>query len=500
MKVGVITFTDGRKRAADMLEKQCIEFQAKVAAWLKAEGHEPVEAIAISWNYRTSIDNATRIVEQECDAVVFNFCVWAYPDFVAQAAREIASAGIPIAFLGNINPGFPGWVAFFAAAGTLDEISIPFGRILGDLSDESVAGEMRAWLAQHETDTRIRGARAAERLFGQRYGEFDGPSMGMYTGHIDPSQWMEQFGVHVFHRSQLTLAWLSEQVSQARVDAGMEWLAAHCKQIHWHPKRLTDGPNGHLAKQCRFYLAAKDYCAVEGIDFLGLTGQLDYTEWRDGIIMDVPEALLNDTTDWEEETKKPIICATECDSNGALTMQLLHLLSGTPALFADLRHFFSADDIRAAGGEFSGDGVYDLVNSGQHAPWFSHRSADYRKNWAEVTLHPSIEMYFPNGGASVEFFSEPAPIVTFARITRKSGRFRMHFFTGSFVRFGEEVDRTLAAETTPEWPHAWAMFDCSTADLAASYASNHIHAIFGDWRGELRTACESLGIEPVPLS
>ena len=87
----------------------------------------------------------------------------------------------------------------------------------------------------------------------------------------------------------------------------------------------------------RFYFAAKDFCESEGIDFLGLTGQLDYTEWPQGITMDIPEALFNDTADPENENKTPTICGTECDSNGALTMRILHEISDTPVLFADLR-------------------------------------------------------------------------------------------------------------------------------------------------------------------
>lgn len=500
MRVGIVTFTDGRERAAKALEAQCLQFQERVAAWLQNNGHEPIEAGAISWNYRTSIDNAARMIEKRCDAVVFNFCVWAYPDFVAQAARDLDAAGIPICFLGNVNPGFPGWVAFFASSGTLDEFGVPFGRVLGDLdSDSAAATQMREWLNGHAPDRRERGFAVCDALQGMRYGEFDGPSMGMYTGHIDPSQWMSQFGVHVFHRSQLTLAWLCDEVAEDRVQAGLDWLKRHCKEIRWDAERLTDGLNGHLGRQVRFYLAVKDYCKLEGIDFLGLTGQLDYTEWKQGIIMDVAEALLNDTADWEDENKKPIICATECDSNGGLTMQILHLLTGTPALFADLRHYFTADDVRDAGGSTDVEGIYDLVNSGQHAPWFSHRSDDFRKNWGEVTLHPSIPMYFPNGGASVEFFAEPADKVTFARLTRKSGQYRMHMFTGAFLRLGEPVDRALAAQTTPEWPHCWATFDCSRAELARAYASNHIHAVFGDWIPELEAACHGLGVEPVKL-
>lgn len=497
MKVGIITFTDGRKRAAEKLEEQCFEFQRRVAEWLFREGHEAVENKSIVWNHRTAVDAAQFVNEKQCAAVVFNFCVWAFPDFAAQCARDVES---PILFLGNVNPAFPGWVAFFAAAGALEEFGRPFGRALGELNEKSTADTVRAWLKDNEPDKRKRGYDAAADLHGLRYGEFDGPSMGMYTGHIDPSQWMQQFGVHVFHRSQLTLAWLCDEISDERVEQGLAWLERHCGGIEWNADRLSKGVNGHLGKQVRFYLACKDYCKAEGLDFLGLTGQLDYTEWKNGMTMDVPEALLNDTADWEDENKRPTICATECDSNGALTMQLLHNLSGTPVLFADLRHYFTREDVRAAGGECKWDGVYDLVNSGQHAPWFSKRSKDFRDNWKQVTLHPSDAMYFPNGGASVEFFADAADKVTFARITRKSGQYRMHFFAGGFTRFGDDVDQKLAAQTSPTWPHCFAVFDCSKSDLAQLYSSNHIHAVFGDWLGELEAACEALGIEAIRMS
>ena len=67
------------------------------------------------------------------------------------------------------------------------------------------------------------------------------------------------------------------------------------------------GLDGTLARQVRWYLAMKDFCRDYGVDFCGLTGQLDMTEYEDGITADLPEALLNDIADWEDELKKPII-------------------------------------------------------------------------------------------------------------------------------------------------------------------------------------------------
>lgn len=482
MKVGIITFTDGRKRVADRLREDCFRFQRRIAGWLAQEGHDVEEAEEVVWNFATARNEADRMAD--CDAVIFNFCVWSYPDFTAQAAALIDA---PILCMGNINPAYPGWVAFFASAGALDEMGRRFGRALGDVADPKVQASIRAFLRDNDPDERIAGEEAAAELYGQRYGCVDGPSMGMYTGHLDPSQWMEQFGVHVFHVSQLRLAWLAEKVSADRVEAGLQWLEDSCAEILWNDERLKRGLDGHLARQLRVYLAMKDLCRDEGLDFCGLTGQLDYTEWDKGCTMDVPEALLNDTADWEEGDKEPIVCATECDSNGALTMQIMKLLSRTPVLFADLRHYH--EELR----------VYDLVNSGQHAPWFAHRSDNWRENWKAVRLHPSNEMYFPCGGASVQFYADPAERVTFGRITRKSGAHRMHLLRGSFERFGFEEDERLAKMTTYEWPHAYARFDCSPDTLAANFSCNHIHAIIGDHVGALVSACEKLGIEPIVL-
>ncbi|MBI3910203.1 MAG: fucose isomerase [Armatimonadetes bacterium] len=483
MRIGICTFTDGRQRIAERLREDCLGFQHRVAGWLREQGHQVVEAPEVIWNYAT-VRSQGRLLA-DCDVVVFNFCVWSFPDLTAQTAEFIPA---PILCIGNINPGYPGWVAFFASAGTLDEVGRPFGRVLGDIGDPGIQAQVSRFLERHAPDRRQCGVAAARRLRGQRYGEFDGPSMGMYTGHIDQSQWMEQFGVQVFHRSALDFASRMAEISPDRVQAGLDWLQANCAEILWQEGRLTPGLDGTLARQIRLYLALKDFCRLEGIDFCGLTGQLDWTEWPQWCIMDVPEALLNDTADWEEERKKPLICATECDSNGGLTMQLLHELSGTPVLFADLRHYHADKD------------VYDLVNSGDHAPWFAHRSDDYRVNWKEVRLFPAMDFYFRAGGASVQFYADPADRVTFARLTRTSGKYRMYILTGRFVRFGPEEDERLARMTNHEWPHAYARFDCSMEALAQNYSSNHVHAIIGDWTAELIAACEPLDVEPVVLS
>lgn len=486
MKIGIVTFTDGRARVAKATERDCRVFQERLVAYFRRKKHDVVAAKKIVWNYDTARTEARRIGTAYPDVVVFNFCVWSFPDLTVQVANLIPE--VPVLLLGNILPSHPGWVAFFASAGALDEIGVPFGRVLGDIRKADVQQQVERFLQLHDPDERARGERAAALLRGQRYGQFDGPSMGMYTGHVDPSQWMEQFGVHVYHRGQLHLWQMAQRVADERVVAGLEWLEQHAAAIHWDRKRLTRGPGGTLARQVRMYLAMKDFCRQEGLDFCGLTGQLDMTEWPDLCIADVQEALLNDIADWEQAEKKPLVCATECDSNGALTMQLMHHLTGTPALFADLRHYHVKENL------------YDLVNSGQHAPWFAKRARDFRKNWRECHIRPASEFYFRGGGGSVQFYAAPAPKVTFGRIVRRHGRFVMHIFTGAFVQVPHAKQERLARQTTYEWPHAFARFDLPLATLRDQYSANHIHAIIGDHVAALVAACQFLGIEPVVLS
>ncbi len=484
MKIGIVTFTDGRARVAKATEKDCRTFQQRLVGYFRRK-HDVVAARKIVWNYETARNEARRIALAYPDVVVFNFCVWSFPDLTAQVANLIPE--VPILLIGNILPAHPGWVAFFASAGTLSEIDRPCGRVLGDIRQPDVQREVERFLHLHDPDQRARGERAAALLHGQRYGHFDGPSMGMYTGHVDPSQWMQQLGVQVYHRGQLHLWQMARRIAAVRVEAGLAWLEKHCAAIHWDRTKLTPGVEGTLARQVRMYLALKDFCKLEGIDFCGLTGQLDMTEWPDLCIADVQEALLNDTADWEQPRKKPLICATECDSNGALTMQLMHHLTGTPVLFADLRHYHARENL------------YDLVNSGQHAPWFAKRSVDFRRNWRECHIRSASEFYFRAGGGSVQFYAAPAPKVTFGRIVRRGGRFIMHIFTGAFVPMPRAKEERLARQTTYEWPHAFARFDIPLGTLREHYSSNHIHALVGDHAAALAAACEFLGIEPVVL-
>jgi L-fucose/D-arabinose isomerase len=167
--------------------------------------------------------------------------------------------------------------------------------------------------------------------------------------------------------------------------------------------------------------------------------------------------------------------------DGALTMQLLKGLAGTPVLFADVRHYHADRDI------------WDLCNSGQHATWFAARSDDPAENLRSVHFYPEI-FYFPAGGASVSFFAAPGA-ATFARLTRIGGRYRMHVARGAFESYDDATNEALARQSTFEWPHAFTRLEVEAGEFLSSFGANHIHAVPGEHVAELRAVCRMLDIE-----
>jgi L-fucose isomerase len=73
-------------------------------------------------------------------------------------------------------------------------------------------------------------------------------------------------------------------------------------------------------------------------------------------------------------------------------------------------------------------------------------------------------------------------------------------FTGAFMDINRDKEEQFGSDTSPEWPHVFARFDCDFDDFVQQFSSNHIHAAVGNWLGEMKAACEALDIEPIVMS
>jgi L-fucose/D-arabinose isomerase len=462
-KVGLLSFSDGRDFVHTDLEGFVGGVEQRIASALEARGHEIVRAGEIVWSNETATAAARRVADQRPDLTIFSIPVWAFPHFSMLAAR--ATPG-PLLLFSSLDPAYPGMVGMLAAGGSLDQIGRTHGRAWGDIGDPEVL---------ERVDAHVRAAHAVRSLEGSTFGRVGGRPMGMYTAVSNTDQWLSTFGIDVEEIDQWELVRRSESVNGGRVERAREWLEHHAAAVHYDGRQLTPAL---LERQIRSYYAMRELIDEWKLDFTGIKGQPELTTHF--ATMDVTEAFLNDPYDWEGP-KQPHVCATESDMDGALTMQLLKGLTGTPVLFADVRHYHADRDI------------WDLCNSGQHATWYAARSDDPAENLRTVHFYPEI-FYFPAGGASVSFFAAPGP-ATFARLTRLEGRYRMHVARGAFESYDDATNEALARQSTFEWPHAFARLEVEAGEFLSNFGANHIHAVPGEHVAELRAVCRMLDIE-----
>ncbi|MGC8626085.1 MAG: L-fucose/L-arabinose isomerase family protein [Acidimicrobiales bacterium] len=462
-RVGILSFSDGR----DFVHRDLASFVAgveeRIAAACEGFGAQVVRGTGPITSNEAAVREGRRLADMRPDLTIFNYPVWAFPHFSVHAAR--ATAG-PLLLFSNIDPTYPGMVSLLAAGGSLDQLGRRHERLWGEVEDPAVAGRLRQVVA---------AAHAVRSLEGSTFARVGGRSMGMYTAVGRTDEWMRRFGIDVEEVDQLEVVRRSELVPAAQAAAGRQWLEKYTAGVHYDGKVLTPET---LERQVRSYYALKEILEEGHIDFCGIKGQPELTNYF--ATTDIAEAFLNDPYDFDGP-KQPVICATEDDMDGALTMLLMHKVTGTPALFADVRHYFAKE------------GIWDLENSGQHATWFAARSDDPAENLAKVELYPE-DWYFPAGGAAVHHLAAPGE-VTLARLSRLDARYRLQVTKGRFEAYDDETNEALMRQSNYAWPHAFTRMDAPVDVFLSRFGANHIHAVPGDITAELEMICRFLDID-----
>ncbi|MFI6867473.1 L-fucose/L-arabinose isomerase family protein [Nocardia sp. NPDC050406] len=461
-RIGVISFSDGRDYVHAGIADFITATEDRLVAELKSAGHTVIRGSAtVSGNDR-AVAVAREVAAAGVDLTVLHYAVWAFPHFTMLAAGALPG---PLLLLSNIDPVQPGMVGMLAAGGALDQIGRKHSRLWGDPADPELVAAL---------GVRAGAAAAVASLRGSTFGRFGGRPMGMNTAVANTDQWQRQFGIDVEEIDQWEIVRRAETADAAEAAAARAWLETHTAGVHYDGRKLTPEL---LDRQLRSYLAVRELIAEWKLDFCGIKGQPELTQYF--ATMDITEALLNDPYDWNGP-KEPHVCATEADMDGALTMQLFKHIAHTPVLFADVRHYHADRDI------------WDLCNSGQHATWYAARSDDPLENLARVHLYPEV-FFFPAGGASVHHLAAPG-IMTLGRLTRCDGRYRMQIMLGEFENYDSATNEALMKQSTREWPHAFARLDARASEFLSRFGANHIHAVPGDHRETVAAACELLDI------
>jgi L-fucose/D-arabinose isomerase len=461
-RIGLISMSDGRPYVHDDTTAFVRAAEDRLSAALAAAGHDVVRATEPVTSNVLATRLAREVAAAGVDLSIFHYAVWAFPHFTMLAADATRS---PLLLISNVDPVQPGMVGMLAAGGALDQIARAHERLWGE-PDATMIGQL---------STLAEAARTVAALRGSTFGRIGGRPMGMNTAVAATETWIREFGIDVEEIDQWEVVLRAAKIPASQAAAARGWLEKHAAAVHYDGDRLTPEL---LDRQIRSYYAMRELIDERALDFTGIKGQPELTEHF--ATMDITEAFLNDPYDWDGP-KQPHVCATESDMDGALTMQILKLLTDSPVLFADVRHYHADRD------------VWDLCNSGQHATWFAARSADPAENLARVHLYPEV-FFFPAGGASVHHLAAPGQM-TLARLSRLDGRYRLQLMLGDLETYDEETNERMMRASTYEWPHAFARLDADAGDFLQRFGANHIHAVPGDVRAQLRAVCQLAGIE-----
>ena len=460
ISVAILSFSDGRKRVHDSLAPYIREQEVRIRQVLEATGKVRVRvAEEIIWQPELAREQAKKAAGMFPDAVILNVPVFAFPNLSVIAASLQTS---PCLAISPVNGKMPGLGGLQAAVNAIRQVGLPCEKIWGNIETAPVLKRMMDFLQASHAMTALRG---------QVYGLIGGRSIGMASGAASPDAWMRIFGVDVDHVDQLEIIRRAEGVVELKVDQAMGWLSAVTGSIRYDKDKLTEDS---LRQQIRCYIATKEIIAERKLDFIGVKCHYDLSEYY--VTQCLAAALCNDPYDWDGP-KEPVVYSCEADSDGALTMQVMKLVSGFPALFFDFRHY---DE---------NEGVFVFCNCGAMATWYAQRSDDPADNLKSVNLCPIIPKY-GGKGCHVQYIAKEGEM-TLGRLSRVGEAYKMTLFRGSFRSFPEEK----LIETCPVWPHGFVAVEADPERIIELYDSNHVHGVYGDHVDALVKFCQLLKIE-----
>ena len=465
-KIGFITFADHRQ---DMWEKVF----ARVCIPLHKKAIETLRELPIELIYEEEVSRTREQIDAAVDSIksrgaqvlIAHTPAWTSPNLVLHGVQRM---GLYTVVLGNQDPATHGSVGLFGASGALGQIDYPHMRI----REEYDVGIYRKKLLPV-----LRGAAVKEQLKGSVFGLFGGRSIGIDPATFDPMQWRGLFGIDSEHIDQLEIVRRAELIPHERVDKMRNWLEGGVKEVHYNQDKLT---REKFDFQLACYLATKDIVKEAELDFVGLKCMPELSNYY------VPQCMTQAFLAYSEDAEgvkesTPIAC--EADADGALTQQILKLLSGgKPTFFADVSHL---DNKRS---------LMYCVNCGAICAYYAGRNEKSSENLKKIVIKQSVRP----GGAGITYFNAAPGEMQLARLYRKGGKYKMAIIPTEAVSPSQELlDEFVAARGPHQLPTLFAKMGFDVDDFVKEYGSNHISGVEGNYVEELLMVCETLGIEPV---
>jgi len=323
--------------------------------------------------------------------------------------------------------------------------------------------------------------------------------LGMRTEYIDLCEFdrrMEQ-GIYDKAEYKKALAWVKENCPEGedrnvpekqhtRKQKDKEWET--CVKMMLIARDLMEG-NPKLARM-GYIEESNGHNAIAA----GFQGQRQWTDFRPN--GDFLEAMLNSSFDWNG-VRAPYIVATENDSYNGISQLFGYLLTNAPAIFADVRTYWSPESVkRVTGYDLEGDaagGIIHLINSGAAAldgtgemevngkpgmkPFWEISAEEADKCLKATKWSPAATDYFRGGGFSSSLTTRGGMPVTMVRINNVKGLGPvLQIAEGVSCDLPEDVHTALMDRTDPTWPCTW-----FAPRLTGEGAFKDVYSVMANW-------------------
>ena len=396
-----------------------------------------------------------------------------------------------------------------------------YGHDVQDMNDTTIPADVEEKILRF-----ARCAVAVGMMRGKAYCGLGAVAMGIAGSFEDPDFLQKYLGIRA--------EWVDMVEILRRIDLGIYDHAEYEKELAWIKKNCKKGlevnipelQNNAEQDEKEWEFIAKMTIIVRDIMlgnpvladmgyveesngrnaiFGGFQGQRQWTDYKPNA--DFTEAILNTTFDWNGK-RPPFILATENDGLNGLAMLLLNLVTNRPAIFSDVRTYWSPDAVkRVADYEVTGkaaNGFMHLINSGASAldgngaskdengesvmkEWWNVTDADMQAMLEATKWAPANKGYFRGGGFSSQYVSKGEMPVTMVRVNLvdKLGPV-IQIAEGYTVELPDKVNHALLDRTDPTWPSIW--FAPSLTDegaftdvysVMANWGANHGASVYG---------------------
>ena len=543
-KIGIRPTIDGRMNGVrESLEDQTMGMAQSVARLLTEKLHyvdgSPVECVIADTTIGRVAETAACAEKFAREGVAVTITVtpcWCYGSETMDMDPHTIKA--VWGFNGTERPGAVYLAAVLAAHAQkgLPAFGI-YGHDVQDADNQEIPADVEEKLLRF-----ARAAVAAASMRGKSYLSIGAVCMGIAGSIVDPDFFEDYLGMRCEGIDEVEIIRRMDRgiYDHEEFERALAWAKAHCKEsddVCNRPdlKKTREEKDADWAFAVKMALIIRDLLQGNpklkemgfGEESLGhnaiLGGFQGQRQWTDFYPNgDFAEAILNSSFDWNG-IRKPFVLATENDSLNGVAMLLGHLVSQGPAIFADVRTYWSPEAVERVTSEPlagpSAGGIIHLINSGAASLDGSGRcTKDGRpamKPFWEITPEeadacldatvwvPANREYFRGGGFSSKFLSKGGMPCTMIRmnIVKNLGPV-LQLAEGWTVDVSERQFKILDDRTDKGWPTTWFAPRLDPAkrpfrdvySVMDNWGANHGAIVCGHVGADLITLCSMLRI------